>query len=92
MSDQDKVVKRMNAVIVTGMDMPIDCADKCKCKLECKNFYYMKGERPRLCPLKSTEGLIDAVSNVYVNMIGSADDTELSCLVRVIKEYCEVSE
>ena len=51
-----------------------------------------EGFKSSRCPLKSSEELINVVNDVYINMIGSADDTELACLVKAIKKYCEVNE
>lgn len=95
----------MNAVIVTGMNMPTACKD-----CEYPNCDYYKAEwcrhgensinymtaRSDGCPLRSIDGLIERIENKkYDKPFGTEEarhnDTIDMC-IDFIKEYCEVKE
>ena len=86
------------AVIATGMDMPKSCWE-CPLteKMSCFNFDFEDSEkRPKDCPLKSVEGLIEKINNLSDTIRGIRSDGNCFFtpeeVIKIIKEYCELEE
>ena len=80
------------AVIVTGMDMPKSCLE-CPLteKMSCFNFDFEDSEkRPKDCPLKSVEGLIESVENAMI-LMGIPQANRVDVMDRIVA-YCGLEE
>lgn len=90
------------SVIVTGMDMPECCHWDCElCREDggacILGTYDEKADtkvvRPKSCPLKSVDGLIEKIQT-FNNVVKEDFGTSISVsdCIMLIKEYCGVSE
>ena len=86
------------SVIVTGMDLPSKCAYcdaqfnyECRyTRRHCKDFFDKRSDD---CHMKSVEGLIDAIhKKANSGQWNEAVVFGVGLAIKVIKDYCEVSE
>ena len=69
-------------MIILDMDMPKNCSE-CFCNPKCKNYYYMKDGRSRLCPIKCDVDDIKAEINEQIKI----DPYRLYAAIEIIDRH-----